>query len=62
MERVYIKENEFNFRNDLTKRDVTDMIVLHHSGEYQSCANSHHRHEHLQPTQGVLVQSFHPYG
>ena len=32
MERVYIKENEFNFRNDLTKRDVTDMIVLHHTG------------------------------
>ena len=32
MERVYIKENNFNFRNDLTEREVTDMIVLHHTG------------------------------
>ena len=32
MERVYIKENNFNFRNGLTEREVTDMIVLHHTG------------------------------
>ncbi len=32
MERVYIKENKFNFRNGLTEREVTDMIVIHHTG------------------------------
>lgn len=32
MERIYIKENKFNFRNGLTEREVTDMIVIHHTG------------------------------
>ena len=32
MERVSIKENKFNFRNGLTERKVTDMIVIHHTG------------------------------